>query len=303
MIAFSACYKAEFNTVDPNYGKIEVEVEVSLPTDSSGETITDPVTMLINGVEYTVGSDGSVDVGLLEEGTHTYYTYSVPTTDTTDPDDPDGSTGESSSTITYDTTTGLLIASIATIDDNGNIATSPDPIYFAANTIDVSDGSATTTDNAMESLIGDLDFKLLLTGDATERLTGVTAELNGVAQHWDCINNTFYGSSASVLPTLTVVSSTVTKSSSDEEYYLEGSVSLLGVVTSESQIFTLEFEYEDSYPATHTLKSDITSELATFNDNKSTKMTLTNTVETPTEKSPSGTIGDWSITIYDVEAK
>lgn len=289
----TSCYKAEFYTTDhPDQGEVSLDVEI--PTTSDGTDYTGTMTLVFDGVEYNITPGESFDLpDLLDPGTYTYYIYS----DHTEDDD-------ATATVTYDQSAGTLIASVTT-DSEGNVDPNPNEIYFSAETLEVSKDSAEVLSSETSVLGRDLEFELALDGDAASRLESFSAMLNGVAQQWDCISDTPYGTSASVLSSLsitTTTSSNVSRSGSDT-YYLKGTIHLLGIVTDDTQTLILELGYEGDHPDTHTYTSDVSDTLSDFNDDKSSAMTLTNTVETPTATNPSGSIGEWKTTEYQVEAK
>ncbi len=295
-VALSGCYETAIYTTD-HPSESQVSVEVTIPTDqSSGDAVAESLTIIFNGEEYTTDENGSFDPGLLDPGTYTYYTYNDPATESGD---------DSKSTITYDSATDMVIASVPTVDSDGNLATDPDQLYFAQSTITLTEDTQNISSTEMEQLIGQLDFRLALDGEAISRLTEINVELNGVAQQWDCVANVPYGSSATVQPELSLSSNASAGMTRSDEvlYYLEGTVSILGVVTDDEQILTVALSYDDDNPGSHTYQSNISEQLADFNDDKSTSTTLENTVATPTETNPSGSIGDWTTTNYSVEAK
>lgn len=286
----TSCYKTDlYDTNHPSQG--ELTIEITPPTQPDGTDYEDPMILIFDGEEYFINPGDSFDPGLLDPGTYTYYIYSAPS---------DGDT----STITYDEEAGTIIASVE-VDSDGNVDPNPNVVYFGTETIVVTEDSVVSL-GAESTIVGrDLHFLLYLEGDAAARLTSVEAKLNGVAQQWDCINDTHYGSSASVVPSLTISSTGVEASKSDDEsaesYYLEGTVHLLGIVSDDTQLLTLELTYEDEHPSSHVFTSDVSDLMSGFNS--STSMTLTNTVETPTEAGFGGTIGSWSSSSYTVEAK
>lgn len=273
---------------------IEVTLEaISLPL-SDGSYYDGSVSILIDGEEYSLNTGDSYTIPeLFSPGEYTYYIYT-------------NHTDQSEAYVSYDAQSGSLIAIVPTVDSDGNIDPNPNEIYFGTETIEISEDATVVVGYDTSTLGRDLIFQLTLDGDAESRLVSFTAKLNGVAQQWDCLNDTPYGSSASVLPTLTkssgVALSSVSRSSGDS-YYLEGAIHLLGVSTSDSQILTIELGYEDEHPTTHIYEKDVTDMLSDFNNDKSSSMILSSIVETPTQLNPEGSIGDWKVTEYEVEAK
>lgn len=279
---FTSCYKAELHdTNHPDYGKIIFVI--TPPTQADGSDYIDPMSLILDNKEYAATPNQEVTSDLLDPGTYTYYICSSPSSSDT-------------SVITYDSSAGTIIASVD-LDQNGNVEANPNRVYFGSDTFNIIADNDTTIVTQSSCVGRDLHFILQLEGDATSRLESFEAKLSGVAQQWDCINNVPYGTSATVVPTFTM------SSDSANTYYLKASVHLLGISTSATQTLTIELKYEDENPATHSYTSDISSLLSEFNHDKSTSMTISNTVETPTEVNTGGTIGDWTVINYTVEAK
>ncbi len=294
MALLTGCYEAEFNTTN-HPEQAEVEVTVAAPTLPDGTTYEGSMTLIIDGESYTIEAGDPFSIpDLLDPGVYTYYVYSNHTEE------------EEAATVTYDSATGALIASVP-VDSEGNVEPNPNEIYFGTETIEVSADSAVVLDTSTSTLGRDLHFELDLDGDASSLLASFSAMLNGVAQQWDCVNDTPYGSSASVIPSLTYVTNSASSAATraTETYHLEGTIHLLGVSTDETQTLTIELTYEGDNPDTHTFESDVTDVLSAFNDDKSTGLTLSNTVETPTSAKPAGSIGDWTMNIEQttLEAK
>ncbi len=281
----TGCYKAEFNaTSHPEQAALTFDVITPLDTD--GVAFPGTMTILVDGDSYEVETGEHFTLPkLLDPGQYTMYIYSNHT-----------EAGEA--TVSYDPATGALIASVP-VDSEGNVDANPNEIFFGTETIEVTADSATVLSMESYTLGRDLHFELDVEGDASSRLASFSASLNGVAQQWDCVNDVPYGDSASVVPTLSMVTKQVTSMAtrSTETYHLEGTIHLLGVSTDETQTLTLELTYEDGNPATHTFESDVTALLSDFNDDNSTGLILSNTVETPTSVKPEGSIGDWVTTI------
>lgn len=287
---FVGCYKAEFRGTDHPY-HAEVTFYITLPGDAEFEGSKG---LIFDGEEYDVTPGETFTIPyLVDPGIYTYYIFT-------------NHTDDEQASVVYDGEAGTLIATVDT-DEDGYIYSNPNQIYFDIGTIELLADSSVVIHSESSVLGRDLNFKLELTGDAPERLVGFSAMLNGVAQQWDCINDTHYGESATVLPGFIKTEESplrsIARSDASTTYYLEGTIHILGITTDESQILTLELSYEDDHPSLHTITTDLTNYLSTFNDDRSTAMTLTNTVETPTEANPNGSIGDWNTTDYEVEAK
>ncbi len=292
MIAFSGCYKSEFYVADnPEEG--QVVVLLPTPDDDDDDDTTDySMTLIFEGEEYDVNPGESFTIPeLFEPGDYTCYVYTNPTDD-------------DSTYFSYDSTTGSIIASAPT-DNDGNVETISDALYFGTENITVLSDTSVLATTELNKLGRELHFKLELSGDAVLRLVNFSATLNGVAQQWDCINDTAYGTSTSILPILSMSSAaaSVSATKSSSGYYLEGMVHLLGLHTDEAQNLILELDYTDNNPTPHLFTSDVSDLLSGFNDDNYTAMILSNSIETPSEVNPDGTIGEWVVTEYSITVK
>ncbi len=280
----ASCYEAELHEAET-----EVIFEIETPIGSEGTELTESMIIIFDGEEYVVepGDTFTLDE-FVDLGQYTYYMYT-------------SIEEEDQARVTYDVESGRYIASVD-FDENGNVVSSPNALYFGSGTIEVTVNGAVVEEAVSLPITCDLHFKLELIGDAADRLTGVSAMLDGVAQQWDCIDDVPYGESASVIPTLTKTTRSITRSDDSEIHYLEGTVHILGISTGDTQLLTLELTYDDLHPDTHSYTSDVSALLADFNSDKTTSTTLTNSVETPTEANLEGAIGDWDVTYYKVVA-
>ncbi len=276
----TSCYKAELHeTSHPDQG--EVTFFITPPTQADGSDYTSSMTLVADGEQYAATPNSSLTADLLDPGSYTYYIYN-------------NSTVSDTSKITY--TSSAIIASVD-LDENGNIESNPNRVYFGSEGFEAVADTDTTVITYSSCVGRDLHFILQLDGDAASSLESITATLSGVAQQWDCIANSPYGDSASITPTFTLSSDTA------GTYYLKASVHLLGISTSATQVLTLELSYAGENPTSHTISSEVSSLLSGFNNDKSTSMTISNTIETPTATTAGGTIGDWIEESYTIEAK
>ncbi len=282
-LAFTGCYETVlYNTNHPN--EAAVSFEISMPVAFDGD-----LTLVFDGVKYTCTAGEVFEVPeLYLPGEYTYYIYNEPT----------------SESVSYDASVPSVIATVATT--RSVIESMPDYIYFGMGTVSLEKDTETVIAPTISPIIRDLNIELTLEGDAKDDLESVTVSLDGVLQQWECISDLPYGTSAEVAPELSVTTSTEAVSGSDETtttYLLEGTVRLLGIMPSETQTLSVELNYVGGNPVTHTFTSDVTDLLSTFNDDKSTSMTLSNSVETPTESNPSGSIDDWTTENKDFSAQ
>ncbi|MFI3320295.1 MAG: hypothetical protein SNH01_05245 [Rikenellaceae bacterium] len=282
-LAFTGCYETVlYNTNHPN--EAAVAFEVSLPVTLDGD-----LTLVFGGDAYTCAAGEIFELPKLYlPGEYTYYIYNEPT----------------SESVSYDTSVPSVIATVATT--RSVIESMPDYIYFGMGTVTLEKDTEIVLTPTMNPVIRDLNIELELEGDAKDDLESVTVSLSGVLQQWECISDLPYGTSAEVAPELTITTTTEAVSGSDETtttYLLEGAVRLLGIMPSETQTLSVELNYVGGNPVSHTFTSDVTDLLSTFNDDKSTPMTLSNSVETPTESNPSGSIDDWTTENKDLNAQ
>lgn len=289
-IALTGCYKAEYHKTSHPYSS-EVTIDVASPTLPDGSTYSGDIVVIFDGQEYIVAASEEFTLpDRLEPGTYTYYIYSDPVSD-------------SNISFSYDTEAGVLLATA--VNENGEIESISEQIYFEANTVVVSADSEVSIVPEMQPLCRELNFKLALSGDAEDRLSAFSAEMNGVAQQWDCTNNSSYGSSASIEPSLSKTSYSVaeTKSDDSQQSYLEGTIYLMGISSDDTQILSIKLSYEDGNPETQLFESDITALLYDFNSDKSEALTLFNSVETPQLSSSGGSISNWTTNNKEVDAK
>lgn len=269
---FAGCYRTELNSgTHPDVGVVVVNVDI--PTSASGDSYT----LVIDGVEIEVDADGSATFpNTLTPGEYTAYVYN-------DPDNTSVVADERS-----------VIASVDLIDAS-TISPLPSTLYFGEQRFKISTDGVTTTKVEMVQITRELNFSLELDGDAISRIEKISAILDGVSQQWDCVNDQHYGASYSVVPTLSQVSSPISMSRTEDKTMLSGTIYLLGVDPSAEQKLTITLEYKDDNPQDNeVVVSDISTQLATFNSDKSTPFKLTGTVETPTGVDPTGnTVIKW----------
>lgn len=289
----SSCYKVDFSETD-HPDKATINVDITSQLDAEGLSSTDSMTFILNGQVYSFDPNDTFSIPeLLDPGTYTYYVYNSAQED-------------NSATIDYDSTAGTLIATVASTD--GYLDPNPNTLYVGIGTLElVADMEATVNNTEITTLGKELSFKLEIDEEGADKMDSVLVSLSGVAQQWDCLNNVPYGTSASVIPNLTITSSTESSSASkadeQEKFYIEGSITILGIVPDQKQELEINIDYTDGNPASYSNTQDISDLLDNFNDDDSQPITLSNTIETPTESNSGGSISDWTTNYQNVEAK
>ena len=133
----------------------------------------------------------------------------------------------------------------------------------------------------MQQKVRQLTLELDITGDARESLIGVEGSLSGVARTINIDNNTIGTATSSAFS----FTQTGNRFTSD--------MRLLGVA-SDLQTLSLTLHFADGNPASYTMTYDLSSRLATFNDDKRVPMTLSSIiVVTPTRTGVTTEISDW----------
>lgn len=140
---------------------------------------------------------------------------------------------------------------------------------------------------AMQQQVRQLTLTIRFTGDAAERVEGISGRLSGVAGTMDFASDTYSAPSDVAL--------NFTKITQGENAGVwTATVRLLGI-TGESQQLTGGITYAgDNLPSTP-IASDMTAQLAGFNDNKTVPLGLACDLETPTQAGVTATIIDWEV--------
>jgi hypothetical protein len=139
----------------------------------------------------------------------------------------------------------------------------------------------------MQQQVRQLTLTIRLTGDAAERVEGISGRLSGVAGTMDFASDT-YGAPSSVALNFTKITQ------GENAGAWTATVRLLGI-TGESQQLTGGITYAgDNLPSTP-VASDMTALLAGFNDNKTVPLSLACDLETPTQAGVTATIIDWEV--------
>ena len=140
---------------------------------------------------------------------------------------------------------------------------------------------------AMQQQVRQLTLTIRLTGDAAERVEGISCSLSGVAGTMDFASDT-YGAPSGVALHFTKITQ------GENAGVWTATVRLLGI-TGESQQLTGTITYAgDNLPSTP-VASDMTALLAGFNGNKTVPLGLACDLETPTQAGVTAIIIDWEV--------
>lgn len=140
---------------------------------------------------------------------------------------------------------------------------------------------------AMQQQVRQLTLTIRLTGDAAERVEGISCSLSGVAGTMDFASDT-YGAPSGVALNFTKITQ------GENAGAWTATIRLLGI-TGESQQLTGSITYAgDNIPST-LIASDMTALLAGFNDNKTVPLGLVCDLETPTQAGVTAIIIDWEV--------
>lgn len=140
---------------------------------------------------------------------------------------------------------------------------------------------------AMQQQVRQLTLTIRLTGDAAERVEGISCRLSGVAGTMDFASDT-YGAPSSVALNFTKITQ------GENAGVWTATVRLLGI-TGESQQLTGGITYAgDNLPSTP-IASDMTALLAGLNDNNTVPLSLACDLETPTQAGVTAIIIDWEV--------
>lgn len=139
----------------------------------------------------------------------------------------------------------------------------------------------------MQQQVRQLTLTIRLTGDAAERVEGISGRLSGVAGTMDFASDT-YGAPSSVALNFTKITQ------GENAGVWTATVRLLGI-TGESQQLTGGITYAgDNLPSTP-IASDMTALLAGLNDNNTVPLSLACDLETPTQAGVTAIIIDWEV--------
>lgn len=282
VIALSAtlfgCVKADYTSTTEHPLESQITLKPDFAGSGSGITIPDDVIILQDGKKVIPDADGKLP--LVDPGDYRFVIYNEapPIVVTSQEPAPPATKGD-------------VIAHLP-VDGDGFIEKMPD--WFFSGFMDTNlekdkDYKQTLT---MQQQIRELNFDLTITQGEPERVTAINAELSGVSSGWNLVADVPDGTAAKVkVPFI------------QTKEKLNATVRLLGIGngathTVVNQILTIHLTFADG--RTQQIVSDVSSQLAGFNTNKSVPMTLQGDVHTPIEAGQSGTITGWVVVEEDI---
>lgn len=262
-LTLTGCVKDElFDTPHPGKGRITVTADWS----ARGEGIATPESWNLSMGDYhgTETTATHAPDHLFEPGSYTLVAWN-PATD-----------------ISVSGTT----ASVTSTAD-GCISGDPGWLFTSVQEVTIEADRDHAFTAAMQQQVRQLTLTIRLTGDAAERVEGISCRLSGVAGTMDFASDT-YGAPSSVALNFTKITQ------GENAGAWTATVRLLGI-TGESQQLTGSITYAgDNLPSTP-IASDMTALLAGFNDNKTVPLGLVCDLETPTQAGVTATIIDWEV--------
>lgn len=276
-----------FNTPHPDHGT------VTLTTDWSGIGIG-----LTTPESYTVTAtrDGSTTIGytatltgitnrldhLFDPGTYRFCVYNTPERVSIN-----GSVASVAAEAVTPTDAGTTASGASPADNSGQlISNAPGWLFSSTLAAALTADTEHTLTAQMQQQVRELTLIIEPSGGTTDRIAGITGTLSGVAGSFDIADGTH------AAPSLTALTFTKITTGAHAGKWC-ATVRLLGIAGTQQRL-TATLRYADDNPKATTLDSDLSTALATFNDDKRTPMTLDGTiVETPTEAGFGATIADW----------
>lgn len=262
-LSLTGCVKDElFDTPHPGKGRITVTADWS----ARGEGIATPESWNLSMGDYHGTETAATHAPdyLFEPGSYTLVAWNPAT---------DISVSGTSASVTS-TADGCISGEL------GWLFTSVQEV-----TIDADRDHAFTA--AMQQQVRQLTLTIRFTGDAAERVEGISGRLSGVAGTMDFASDT-YGAPSSVALNFTKITQ------GENAGVWTATVRLLGI-TGESQQLTGGITYAgDNLPSTP-IASDMTALLAGLNDNNTVPLSLACDLETPTQAGVTAIIIDWEV--------
>lgn len=262
-LSLTGCVKDElFDTPHPGKGRITVTADWS----ARGEGIATPESWNLSMGDYHGTETAATHAPdyLFEPGSYTLVAWNPAT---------DISVSGTSASVTS-TADGCISGEL------GWLFTSVQEV-----TIDADRDHAFTA--AMQQQVRQLTLTIRFTGDAAERVKGISGRLSGVAGTMDFASDT-YGAPSSVALNFTKITQ------GENAGVWTATVRLLGI-TGESQQLTGGITYAgDNLPSTP-IASDMTALLAGLNDNNTVPLSLACDLETPTQAGVTAIIIDWEV--------
>lgn len=166
------------------------------------------------------------------------------------------------------------------------IHNAPGWLFSCANDLAVTQDAEHALTAAMQQQVRQLTLIIKPKGDAKDRIERIEAYLTGAASTLDLSTGIYDKPQNVELPFTKITTGAHAGSWS-------ATVRLLGTAGSEQRLKASVY-FADGNPSPHTVNSDLTLALATFNTDKRMPLTLDGTVETPSEAGFNATITDWT---------
>ena len=257
-----------YNTPHPDHGTVTLTADWS----SIGEGLTAPASYTVKAADYTVTVSGVTNRldRLFVPGRYSIYAYNT------------------AEHITVTGTTANVEAASAPARQTGTfVRNTPCWLFTSATDATIEADTEHAYTAVMQQQVRQFTIVIEPAGGTTDRIAGITGTLSGVAAALDIADGTHAAPSSVVL-----TFSKITDGANVGKY--TATVRLLGTAGTQQQL-TATITFTDGSPAAVTLTSDLTTELAAFNADKRTPLTLGGTiVETPTGAGFSATITDWT---------
>lgn len=262
LLTLGGCVKDELHdTPHPDTGKITVTADWT----DRGEGVDIPASWHIVMGDYTgteTGATHSPDY-LFNPGSYTLAAYNIP----------EG--------ITVSGTTAAVAAA-----DGGCIVNTPGWFFTSVQEVEIEADTDYSLTAVMQQQVRELTLMIEPAGDAADRIESIWGTLSGAAGTLDFTTGT-HGTPSEVKLHFTKITE------GDDVGKWMATVRLLGIAGN-SQRLTATLTYTDSNPQPTSLNSDLTAALDSFNDGKTSPLTLGGTIaETPGEAGFTGEISGW----------
>lgn len=262
LLTLGGCVKDELHdTPHPDTGKISVTADWA----DRGEGVDIPVSWHIAMGDYSGTETGATHAPdyLFNPGNYTLAAYNTP----------EG--------ITVSGTTATLAAA-----DGGFIVNAPGWLFTSVQEVAIEADTDYSLTAVMRQQVRELTLMIEPAGDAAERIESIEGTLSGAAGTLDFATGT-HGTPSEVELHFTKITD-----GNDAGKWM-ATVRLLGIA-GDAQRLTATLTYTDGNPQPTSLNSDLTATLDSFNDGKTSPLTLGGTIaETPGEAGFTGEITDW----------
>lgn len=270
-LLFTSCDVKDpiYNTPHPEHGKITLTADWS----ARGTDIDIPATYTVQADGYSATLSGTTNTldHLFAPGTYLTYIYSTP------------------EQITVSGTTATVApAETGTWGSAGAfVHAAPGWLFTCAMNAVIEKDTEQALTAAMQQQVRQLTLLIEPTGGTTDRIAAVEGYLSGVSGTFD-MNGGTHGTPSNVALTFTKLTD-----GADAGKWA-ATVRMLGTAAGAVQGLTAEIRFSGDNPKPVTLTSNLSTELAAFNADKRTPLTLGGEiVETPTEAGFTATITDW----------